>query len=154
MIRPIRLIAFMLCGLLQAACMQHDLVRHASVAPQAAKDSSDSRTLLAGEWEYEDSDVVYSLILDEQGNGRYAWKDGRFVTTNLSGHSWRGTWSQRENDREGEFEVQLSSDYSGGEGRWWYTRIEGDVQPRQAGGTFRLTRITVTPRPIRDAEIY
>jgi hypothetical protein len=77
------------------------------------------RRVLAGEWDYEDGAVV-TLTLDEQGNGSYPWKDGRFVTHSLS--------------------VQFSPDFSDGEGQWWYTRIEDDRAPTQKGGTFRLTR--------------
>ena len=97
------------------------------------------RRVLAGEWDYEDGAVV-TLTLDEQGNGSYPWKDGRFVTHSLSDHVWQGMWIQRENDREGGFTVQFSPDFSDGEGQWWYTRIEDDRAPTQKGGTFRLTR--------------
>lgn len=58
------------------------------------------RSLLAGEWEYEDG-AILTLRLDEQGNGTYAWKDGHFETQVLNGHRWQGLWVQRENDREG-----------------------------------------------------
>jgi hypothetical protein len=57
------------------------------------------RRVLAGEWDYEDGAVV-TLTLDEQGNGSYPWKDGRFVTHSLSDHVWQGMWIQNENDRE------------------------------------------------------
>jgi hypothetical protein len=97
------------------------------------------RRVLAGEWDYEDGAIV-TLTLDEQGNGSYPWKDGRFVTHSLSDHVWQGMWIQRENDREGGFTVQFSPDFSDGEGQWWYTRIEDDPAPTQKGGTFRLTR--------------
>lgn len=100
---------------------------------------TEDRHVLAGEWDYEDG-VVVTLTLDEQGNGSYAWKDGRFETRSLSDHTWQGMWFQRENDREGGFTVQLSPDFSDGEGRWWYTRIESDQAPTDKGGTFRLTR--------------
>jgi len=102
-------------------------------------DSSEDRRVLAGEWEYEEGAVV-TLLLDEQGNGTYAWKDGRFATTALKGRIWEGLWSQRENDREGGFQVEFSSDFSEGEGRWWYTRIGQDRSPSQKGGTFHVTR--------------
>ena len=102
------------------------------------------RRVLAGEWEYEDGGVI-TLTLDEQGNGTYPWKDGRFETRALSDHTWEGMWFQKENDREGGFTVQLSPDFSDGEGRWWYTRIESDQAPTQKGGTFRLTRKTSHP---------
>ncbi len=106
--------------------------------------SQDDRRLLAGVWEYEDGAVV-TLTLDEQGHGAYAWKEGRFETTALSGRTWQGRWLQKENDREGGFLVELSTDYSEGDGRWWYTRIGSDRAPADKGGTFHLSRkATVT----------
>ena len=99
----------------------------------------EDRRVLAGEWDYEE-DAVVTLTLDEQGNGSYPWKGGRFETHSLSDHVWQGRWIQQENDREGGFTVQLSPDFSDGEGLWWYTRIEEDRAPTQKGGTFRLTK--------------
>lgn len=106
-----------------------------------ADDPEHDRSILAGEWQYEDGAVV-TLRLDEQGNGTYAWKDGRFETTRLGYHTWVGKWSQQENDREGGFVVKLSPDYMEGEGTWWYVRIGGNRAPAQKGGTFHLTRKT------------
>jgi hypothetical protein len=99
----------------------------------------EDRRVLAGEWDYEE-DAVVTLTLDEQGNGTYPWKGGRFETHSLSDHTWQGRWIQQDNDREGGFSVQLSPDFSRGEGRWWYTRIETDLAPTQKGGTFQLTK--------------
>jgi hypothetical protein len=99
----------------------------------------EDRRVLAGEWDYEDGAVV-TLTLDEQGNGTYPWKDGRFVTHSLTDHTWQGMWIQTENDREGGFTVQFSPDFSDGDGQWWYTRIEEDRAPAQKGGAFHLTR--------------
>jgi hypothetical protein len=96
--------------------------------------------VLAGEWEYEDSGIVQILRLDEQGNGAYGWKDGRFQTGRLAGQTWSGYWSQRENDREGRFEVTLSEDFLEGRGQWWYTRIENETSPHRPGGSFILRR--------------
>ncbi|GJL54616.1 MAG: hypothetical protein NPIRA02_17480 [Nitrospirales bacterium] len=98
---------------------------------------------LAGVWEYEERNVVYPLTFDENGNGTYEWKDGRFTTTSIEGRTWKGTWSQRENDREGGFEIQLSHDGVMATGRWWYTRIEQVHNPLNPGGTFTLTRRSV-----------
>ena len=106
------------------------------IAPSGVQED---RGVLAGEWDYEE-DAVVTLTLDEQGNGTYPWKGGRFETHSLSDHTWQGRWIQQENDREGGFTVQLSPDFSRGEGRWWYTRIENDLAPRQKGGTFQLTK--------------
>lgn len=107
--------------------------------PATSSHDADDRGILAGEWEYEDG-AVLTLRLDEQGNGTYAWKDGRFETQALNGHLWQGLWTQRENDREGGFTVELSPDYTEGEGRWWYTRIGANQAPTDKGGTFHLTR--------------
>lgn len=99
------------------------------------------RSILAGEWQYEDG-AVTTLRLDEQGNGTYNWKDGRFETTRLADHTWVGKWSQKDNDREGGFIIKLSSDYLEGEGTWWYVRIGPDRAPAQRGGSFHLTKVT------------
>ncbi len=98
-------------------------------------------SILAGEWEYEEGGMVVPLRLDRFGNGSYDFKDGRFRTDLLSDHQWAGAWAQRENDREGGFEITLSPDYSEGEGRWWYTRIEGDSAPTKAGGRFHVMKV-------------
>ena len=103
--------------------------------------------VLAGEWEYEEGGVVVNLVLDEQGNGEYPFKGGRFETGALWDHTWTGKWAQRENDREGGFEVTLSPDYSEGEGRWWYTRIEHDTTPDKPGGRFKVIRVKTGPDP-------
>jgi len=100
---------------------------------------NDVRSIFSGEWEYEDGASV-TLILNEQGNGTYAYKDGRFHTVRLGNRIWVGTWHQKENDREGGFSVKLSQDYSEGDGTWWDTRIGSDHAPSQKGGTFRLSK--------------
>ena len=102
---------------------------------------ADDRSILAGEWEYEDEATV-TLRLDEQGNGPYAWKEGRFETVQFWDRTWVGNWHQKENDREGGFVVKLSSDYREGEGTWWYLRIGSDHAPSKKGGTFHLRRKT------------
>ncbi len=116
------------------------------VAESAARQGS--AQVLAGEWVYRDDIVASAMTLDEKGNGEYAWKEGSFVTTSLSDGLWRGTWHQRENDREGGFELRLSEDYSEGQGRWWYTRIGADTSPNESGGTFQLNRATSEARAI------
>lgn len=100
--------------------------------------------VLAGEWEYEEGGMVVPLRLDRFGNGTYDFKDGRFRTDVLSDHHWTGVWAQRENDREGGFEITLSPDYAEGEGRWWYTRIERDAAPTKAGGKFHVMKVQST----------
>lgn len=130
-------------GMLFTACGHGpELVTARQTVPTEG-DSSDlqHRRILAGNWEYEESGVVVPLVLDAQGNGEYDFKGGRFITGTLTDHSWTGRWAQSENDREGGFEVNLSSDYSAGEGRWWYTRIERDTTPSKSGGRFRLIRV-------------
>lgn len=110
-------------------------------SPPTETAPGEQHVILAGEWEYEDNGIVQTLVLNDQGNGNYSWQNGVFMTTSLSGQSWSGSWYQRQNDREGRFEVRLSQDYAEGEGRWWYTRIEMDTQPRQKGGVFHIRRV-------------
>ena len=99
------------------------------------------KAVLAGEWEYEEDGMVVPLKLDRYGNGTYDFKDGRFRTEVLSDHHWVGGWAQRANNREGGFEISLSPDFSEGEGRWWYTRIEGDPAPQKPGGRFHVMKV-------------
>lgn len=131
------------CTLLMAACTKPAVHRAApidSLPPSMATQPGD-RHVLAGEWEYVDGAVVL-LTLDEQGNGRYQWKEGRFETQTLVDHTWHGMWFQKENDRDGGFTVEFSPDFSEGEGRWWYSRIGTDHAPTDKGGTFHLSRKT------------
>lgn len=123
------------------ACSQPIVSHEDSLRPviPAPSGAAEDRRVLAGDWEYEDGAVV-TLTLDEQGNGTYPWKEGRFETRLLADHTWQGMWFQEENDREGGFSVEFSSDFSEGEGRWWYTRIGTDQAPTQKGGTFHLTK--------------
>lgn len=86
--------------------------------------------------------AVTTLRLDDQGNGTYGWKDGRFETTRLNDYTWVGKWSQQANDRERGFIVQLSDDYQDGEGSWWYNRVGSNSVPSQRGGKFHLTKNT------------
>ena len=126
-----------------AACTtpsSHDEMGPPLIAPSGMQED---RRVLAGDWDYEE-DAVVTLTLDEQGNGTYPWKGGRFETRSLSDHTWHGRWIQQENDREGGFTVHLSPDFSNGEGRWWYTRIENDLAPTQKGGSFHLTKKSST----------
>ncbi len=113
-------------------------------SPQVAIPNSlppDDRSILAGEWQYEDGGIVV-LQLDAQGNGTYAYKDGRFETHAFGGGQWAGKWYQKENDREGGFLVKLSPDFTEGEGRWWYDRIGTDTRPSEKGGIFHVSRRT------------
>ena len=98
---------------------------------------------LAGGWEYEEGSVNYQLTLDQEGKGTYQWKEGRFETRSLSNGIWKGTWHQLENDREGEFELQLHPDLQSASGSWWYTRIGTDQDPLEPGGSFSLRRVKV-----------
>ena len=130
-------------ALLEAACAKpavHQAIPTDSLPPSMVSQPGD-RNVLAGEWEYVEGAAVL-LTLDEQGNGRYDWKDGRFKTQTLVGHTWHGMWFQTENDRDGGFTVEFSSDFSEGEGRWWYSRIGTDHAPTQKGGTFHLSKKT------------
>ena len=129
--------------LLLGACSSPRASHLMTIAPTtgAVTDDSGDRRVLAGEWDYEEQAVVL-LTLDEEGNGTYAWKKGRFRTRALSGTRWEGTWLQEDNDREGLFVVELNPDFSEGDGRWWYTRIGEDHAPAAKGGTFHLSRRT------------
>ena len=133
----------LICALLAAACAKPAVYRATptdSLPPSIACQAGDCH-VLAGEWEYVDGAAV-RLTLDEQGNGHYAWKDGRFETRTLIDHTWQGMWFQKENDRDGGFTVELSPDFSEGEGRWWVSRIGADHAPMQKGGTFHLSKKT------------
>ncbi len=83
---------------------------------------------------------MFELMLDDRGNGSYNWHDGYFRTTSLSHQHWVGTWHQPGNDREGKFEARLADDGQSAEGRWWYTRIGLDRNPREREGFFSLVR--------------
>jgi len=131
------------CALLAAACTKpaiHRAIPTDSFPPSMACQAGDCH-VLAGEWEYVDGAAV-RLTLDEQGNGHYDWKDGRFETHSLIGHTWQGMWFQKENDRDGGFTVEFSPDFSEGKGRWWHSRIGTDYAPTQRGGTFHLSKKT------------
>lgn len=129
--------------LLLAACggpRAPHLLANSSPAGSVSRDAGDRR-ILAGEWDYEELAVVL-LTLDESGNGTYGWKKGQLRTVAFDGLHWEGSWLQEENDREGNFVVELSPDLSEGDGRWWYTRIGDDHAPTAKGGTFHLSRRT------------
>jgi hypothetical protein len=129
------------CALLAAACAKPPVHRDVSMDsfPPSMTSQPGDRHVLAGEWEYVDG-VAVPLTLDEQGNGHYDWKDGRFETHTLIGHTWHGMWFQKENDREGGFTVELSPDFLEGEGHWWIRRIGVDQAPTQKSGTFHLSK--------------
>jgi hypothetical protein len=95
---------------------------------------------LAGTWEYEESGQTILITLNEYGRGTYDWKDGQFITTTFSDGVWKGFWSQRDNDRDGEFEVTFVQNAAEGQGRWWYTRIGSDTAPSRPGGVFQIAR--------------
>ncbi len=141
--RYINISILLASAVLSAACFH----RAASVdtPPQPIASQGGHRPVLAGEWVYIDgSGAAVRLTLDEQGNGHYDWKDGRFETRTLIDHTWNGRWFQKENDREGGFMVEFSPDFSEGEGEWWYSRIGTDTAPPQPGGTFHLKSSTVS----------
>ncbi len=131
------------CALLATACVGPAVHRDVSMDPSSPSlpFEAGDRHVLAGEWEYVDGAAV-RLTLDEQGNGHYDWKDGRFETHTLIGHTWHGMWFQKENDRDGGFTVEISPDFSEGEGHWWISRIGTDHAPTQKGGTFHLSKKT------------
>jgi hypothetical protein len=137
-------------GLLLLQACSHTPLRDDHSSTTASSVSSEvnvpreENAVLAGEWEYEEDGMVVPLRLDRFGNGTYDFKDGLFRTDLLSDHRWAGAWAQRENDREGGFEIALSPDYTEGEGRWWYTRIERDAAPKKSGGRFHVTKVQST----------
>ena len=131
------------CALLTAACAKpavHRAIPTDSRLPSMACQAGVCH-VLAGEWEYVDGAAV-QLTLDEQGNGHYDWKDGRFETRTLIDHTWQGMWFQKKNDREGGFTVEFSPDFSEGEGRWWVSCVGADHAPTQKSGTFHLSMKT------------
>lgn len=142
-VRRLSLLVLPVMALFVSACSQPAVQRPipAKPVPSADRTQPGDRRILAGEWEYEDGPVVM-MTLDEQGNGPYAWENGRLETHTLTDHTWQGMWFQKENDREGGFSVELSPDFSEGGGMWWYTRIGSDYSPAQKGGTFHIFRKT------------
>jgi len=99
---------------------------------------------LSGFWDIQEEDKSYIASLDLKGNGTYTWKDGRLQTSEVKGRLWSGHWAQTGNDREGDFEVLLSEDFSSAEGVWWYTRVgdRNNIPPRMHGGTYVFKRLT------------
>ncbi|THJ24026.1 MAG: hypothetical protein CAF45_006855 [Nitrospira sp. CG24E] len=145
LLRYIRASLLLACVLIAPACDKSEVQRSVSrdSLPQSLASQTGDRRVLAGEWEYVDEvGAVDHLKLDGEGNGRYDWKEGRFETSMLIGHTWQGIWIQKENDRDGGFTVEFSPDFSEGEGRWWYSRIGTDYAPTQKGGTFHLRKKT------------
>lgn len=104
---------------------------------------------LSGEWEIHEDDKSYHATFDAMGNGPYTWQDGHIVTSKITDHLWSGSWSQKGNDREGEFEVLLSEDYRTAEGVWWYTRVgkHENIPPREWGGKYMFKRLSSPPHP-------
>ena len=132
----------LLAGVLFAAACSQGVISIESPPPSIPAEADD-RHVLAGEWEFTDAHgVAIRLIIDEQGNGHYDWKEGRFETQTLIDHTWNGMWFQKENDRDGGFTVEFVPDFSEGEGQWWYNRIGSDTAPIQKGGTFHLKSTT------------
>ncbi|TLY35947.1 MAG: hypothetical protein E6K60_09445 [Nitrospirae bacterium] len=101
---------------------------------------------LTGEWEIQEEERTYTATLDRDGNGTYTWQNGRIATTSSTDGRWEGLWTQTGNDREGGFEIQLSSDGSRAEGKWWYTRVgQTIIPPREWGGPYTWKRLTPAP---------
>lgn len=105
----------------------------AAGVPQTLRD-------LAGEWIYQDSAGEGVIVVNREGFGTYDWKDGRFITETVKRGVWKGKWIQKENDREGGFELVFSNGPNIASGRWWYTRIGKDHDPFDPGGTFTMIR--------------
>ena len=143
LLRNVALSLLIVPALLAAACAKPVAHQAAPMdfSPPPPGSQPGDRHVLAGEWEYVDTDgAVDRVTLDGEGNGRYNWKDGRFETYTFIGHTWQGKWFQKENNRDGGFAVEFSPDFSEGEGRWWYSRIGADHAPTLRGGTFHLRK--------------
>ena len=111
-----------------------------------------AKPFLGGEWEYHEDAGATRISLDENGNGSYPWQNGHVVTTLLSGRVWQGHWSQQGNDREGDFEVQLSEDATEAEGIWWYTRVGTHIlPPRENGGECWMQRLSTVVKQVSKA---
>jgi len=101
---------------------------------------------VTGDWEIQEEERSYTATLDAAGNGTYTWQNGRIVTTSLTDDKWEGVWTQTGNDREGGFEVKLSSDRTRAEGRWWYIRVgQQIIPPKEWGGPYTWKRLTPVP---------
>jgi len=111
-----------------------------------------AKPFLGGEWEYHEDAGATRIALDENGNGSYPWQNGHVVTTSFSGRVWQGHWSQEGNDREGDFEVQLSEDATEAEGTWWYTRVGTHIlPPREKGGECWMQRLSTAVKQVSKA---
>jgi hypothetical protein len=130
-----------------SACSHPAMQRSTSTeqVPSLDRAQPGDRRILAGEWEYEEGGVAV-LTLDEQGNGPYAWNDGRIETQMLFGQTWQGMWFQKDNDREGGFMVEFLPDFSEGNGIWWYTRIGSNHALAQKGGAFHVIRKSLSAK--------
>jgi len=129
------------CALLAAACARptvHRAVSMDSVSPSMAFQPGDC-LVLAGEWGYVDGAVVRPA-LDEQGNSHYDWKDGRFETHTLIGHTCHGMWCQKENDQDVKFTIEFSPDFSEGERRGGTVASKPTMHPRKRAERFISAR--------------
>lgn len=100
--------------------------------------------VLEGVWDVHEEDRSYRATLDENGDGTYTWQNGRIMTTHYADRRWLGSWHQSGNDREGGFELTMSSDGSRAEGRWWYTRVgrRRNIPPGDWGGSYLWIRLS------------
>jgi len=146
LLRDIYISILVVSALLSVSCAKPAVNQEGSPVKQPPSITSQAvdRHVLAGEWEYIDgTGASVPLTLDEQGNGHYDWKNGRFETHSFIDHTWNGMWFQEENDRDGGFTVEFSPDFSEGEGQWWHSRIGTEYAPTQKGGTFHVIKKTV-----------
>ncbi len=97
---------------------------------------------LSGRWMIEEEDRFYCADLNDQGNGKYNWQNGRITTRSFHGRKWIGSWHQTGNDREGGFEVALNASGNEAKGIWWYERVgPNKIPPRHTGGPYHWIRI-------------
>ena len=137
---------FLLLQLVFFGCRTNPPEPQVHATGQDLPPSSIKKSDLVGTWEYRDENGAYCLTLNREGQGGYEWQGGRLLTTKLDNGRWQGKWYQTQNDREGEFDLRLSSSGKQAEGRWWYTRIGDNYSPNQSGGRFSLAQMPCSPQ--------
>jgi hypothetical protein len=121
----------------------HESERAMLATSQAGKGSNDfTLAHLKGQWLIEEEDRFYCAVLDQKGNGKYSWQGGQITTQEFNGRNWFGAWNQPGNDRDGGFEIALSSNGNEARGVWWYERVrQSNIPPRRSGGSYHWTRM-------------
>jgi hypothetical protein len=102
--------------------------------------------VLAGEWEYVDGAAVL-LTLDEQGNGHYDWKDGRFETRTLIDHTWRACGFRRRMTERVDLQSSFRQIFQKGRDAGGSAASEPTMHPRK-----RAERFISPRRPLYEPE--